>query len=870
MFAPNQFYKIVKLPLDEIFLSIIFQSVIVTEWLAFKKLFFSDRHRLSGTLIGLVVFVSLLLFCHESQRAKTFHTLKKLFPHVNWPAPTLADAIRFIIQTLWLTTVQTKTAYDVFLSYFSRICRLLIIIKHIAFWPFTRTSKAAGLILNEVKRLHEHYNVKFEPYIYVLVIFLLTSACITIPLTPSAQIAFIFLLGFVVMTARSIAGYLPKLVLVILSVVVSSRYLWWRYTSTLNIDSNVDIFLGVILICAETYIWLVLLLGFLQIVWPLQRKPIALPADPQLWPSVDIFIPTYHEDINIVKTTTLAALSIDWPEDKLNVFILDDGKRSLVQEFAAQINVGYISRDNDLHAKAGNINHALTVTKGDYVAIFNCGHIPARSFLQLTMGWFLKDKKLALIQTPHCFYSPDSFGRNLDSLKTTLNENSPFYDRAQDDDDLWNTAFFNGSCAVLKRAPLLEAGGIAVETDAENAHTALRLHRKGYTSAYINEIQAAGLIPETLSAHIGQRIRWARGMAQILRTDNPLSATGLNMAQRLHYANIMLHFLSGVPYLIFLLAPLGFLFFHRYLIDAPAVEIVLYAFPVIVLSNMACSYRPGERCYSFWAGLYKAVLSWHISYPTAIALINPKKRGLIETEICDLSLSKPYLCLIALNLSAAVFAVVRYLSGPADEQAMVLLNLAWAAGNLMLLGMAISVTQEPKRMRLQHRFEANTEVVIKKASGHLICAVMEDYSDSGLGLRIDARLATIEKNEKVHVVIPRSDQEFVFPGRVITANQGCFDVLFENLTPQQQLDYIQCTYACSDTWLSSRQNFSQEKPLSSAKTIIMVSLYGYIVLARALPKFITRHFLLLGTSMAFIKTLLPKNIKDNSIQHEHA
>ncbi len=131
---------------------------------------------------------------------------------------------------------------------------------------------------------------------------------------------------------------------------------------------------------------------------------------------------------------------------------------------------------------------------------------------------------------------------------------------------MWDATFFCGSCAVIRRGPLDEIGGIAVETVTEDAHTSLRLHRRGYTSAYMRIPQAAGLATESLSAHIGQRIRWARGMVQIFRLDNPLFGKGLKLVQRVCYANAMLHFLSGIPRLIFLTAPLAFLLLHAYII----------------------------------------------------------------------------------------------------------------------------------------------------------------------------------------------------------------------------------------------------------------------------------------------------------------
>src|SRR5699024_2435828 len=94
--------------------------------------------------------------------------------------------------------------------------------------------------------------------------------------------------------------------------------------------------------------------------------------------------------------------------------------------------------------------------------------------------------------------------------------------------------------------------------------------------------QAAGLATENLSRHVGQRIRWARGMAQILRQHNPLLGKGLNLAQRLCYASAALHFFYGLPRLVFLTAPLAYLFFGAYVFQASALMVAAYALPHIL------------------------------------------------------------------------------------------------------------------------------------------------------------------------------------------------------------------------------------------------------------------------------------------------
>jgi len=263
--------------------------------------------------------------------------------------------------------------------------------------------------------------------------------------------------------------------------------------------------------------------------------------------------------------------------------------------------VEYISRPDNSHAKAGNINYALKHTHGQYVAIFDCDHIPTRSFLQTSMGWFSRDPKCVLVQTPHHFFSADPFERNFNSFRQMPNEGSLFYGLIQDGNDYWNASFFCGSCAVIESKALLEVGGIAVETVTEDAHTALKLHSLGYNSVYLNNIQAAGLATETLAGHIGQRIRWARGMAQIFRTDNPMFKKGLSVFQRICYSNAMLHFFYGIPRMIFLIMPMAYLFFEQHLINAAAVTILSYALPQLIISSYTNSVIQGKYRRSFWS-----------------------------------------------------------------------------------------------------------------------------------------------------------------------------------------------------------------------------------------------------------------------------
>ena len=228
---------------------------------------------------------------------------------------------------------------------------------------------------------------------------------------------------------RSSSSYVITLTLMLASMFSTFRYGYWRIHTVANFFMDpavhwtaLDAFFILLLVGAEAYAFVILFLGYLQTMWPLRRTPVPLPDDPSTWPEVDLLIPTYNEPLNVVRYTALAAMNIDWPADKLNVYILDDGKREEFRRFAEEAGIGYMTRDDNKHAKAGNINRALKRLHAPFVAIFDSDHVPTRSFLQVTMGWFLRDENLAMLQTPHHFYSPDPFERNLGQFRVIPNE----------------------------------------------------------------------------------------------------------------------------------------------------------------------------------------------------------------------------------------------------------------------------------------------------------------------------------------------------------------------------------------------------------------------------------------------------------------
>ncbi|WP_298210971.1 UDP-forming cellulose synthase catalytic subunit [Acidovorax sp.] len=672
---------------------------------------------------------------------------------------------------------------------------------------------------------------------------LLLGLVISVPLDLSGQILFsLGSFGAALLLSRT-PGRLSTLAMIVLSISASSRYIYWRLTDTIGFTHWVDAAFGYGLVLAELYAFAVLLIGYFQTAWPLQRRPVPMPSDVDTWPSVDIFIPSYNEPLEVVRQTVFSAMSMDWPADRLHVYVLDDGRRAEFREFCEELNVGYVTRDNNHHAKAGNINAALKVTSSEYVAIFDCDHIPTRSFLQVCMGWFFKDTNLVMLQTPHVFFSPDPFERNLDTFHRMPNEGELFYGIVQDGNDLWNASFFCGSCAIIRRKELLEVGGIAVETVTEDAHTALKLSRLGYNTAYLEVPQAAGLATESLSGHVGQRIRWARGMAQIARTDNPLFGKGLKFGQRLCYLNAMLHFFYGLPRLVFLTAPLAYLFFGAHVFQATALMITAYALPHLAHASVTNSRIQGRFRYSFWNEVYESVLAWYIMRPVLVAFFNPKlgkfnvtaKGGVIEKAYFDWTIARPYVVLLILNLIGIAVGIWKLFSSAGDETTTLVINMVWTIYNIILLGASVAVASETRQIRGTPRVAASLPAVIRFENGRTLVCKTEDFSQHGLGLTVPPD-SDIPMGSRLSVSLFRSEEEGVFPAIVTFNGSGRLGVKFDNLSLHQQAELASLTFARADAWIATWGAGQRDKPLRSLKSVVVIGLRGMGQLATTAVK----------------------------------
>lgn len=336
-------------------------------------------------------------------------------------------------------------------------------------------------------------------------------------------------------------------IIMLMAMGVGLYYIYYRLRFTFN---PFAIVFSILFFLAELHGFISLWMLFFEMWSPTNRKA----PKPQGERTVDVFIPTYDERVNLVRQTAVAARDMDYEH---RTYVLDDGGRDEIRRMCEQIGVDYITRAEHDHAKAGNLNYAMDRTDGQIIAVFDCDHVPQKNFLTSTLGYF-NDEKVGIVQTPQCFYN---FG-NIQDAGTTgesgrhWDEVDLFYHVIQPGKDRWNASYFCGTNGLIRREALDQIEGFDYRTITEDMLTSVRIHSNGWQSVYHNEMLATGLAATDIGGYWRQHLRWAIGNLRVLNYCNPLTMRGLSLPQRICYFNSIFSWTGGLRQLVYYLTPL--------------------------------------------------------------------------------------------------------------------------------------------------------------------------------------------------------------------------------------------------------------------------------------------------------------------------
>lgn len=280
------------------------------------------------------------------------------------------------------------------------------------------------------------------------------------------------------------------------------------------------------------------------------------------YPSVDVLIPCYNEDVELVHGTILGALKIDYPPELLQVYLCDDGKdpskRSLVEDISEKHkNLHYITRPEHKNAKAGNLNYTLERTTGDLIVTLDADFVARPNLVQRllpyyfvwnpTLELYMFDENLAAVQAPQHYRNVSPHDTDPTDQRSTF-----FMEYILPAKDSFNAAPVIGTTNLINRNALKKVGFYPYHSVTEDTALSLNFHRNGYSTYYVNESLASGLAPCTLWNSFDQRERWLKGDWQILFSrSGPLTAKGLSLAQRILYFNMSMNRLLSIIHIFY-------------------------------------------------------------------------------------------------------------------------------------------------------------------------------------------------------------------------------------------------------------------------------------------------------------------------------
>ncbi|HLO47709.1 MAG TPA: glycosyltransferase [Kamptonema sp.] len=610
-----------------------------------------------------------------------------------------------------------------------------------------------------------------------------------------------------------------RVVVVGIMLALTIRYVVWRSLSTLNLADPLN---GVFSLGLFFLEMLMVFSSIIQLYLMLRIKDRRREADimaeavasGNFIPWVDVLIPTYNEPVFILRRTIVGCQALDYANKK--VYLLDDTKRPEVKALAKELGCEYITRPNNLYAKAGNLNYAIAKTKGELITVFDADFIPTKNFLLRTVGFF-QNQKVALVQTPQSFYNADPIARNLGLENIITPDEEVFYRQIELIKDGAESVVCAGTSFVVRRTALEAAGGFVTDSISEDYFTGIRLSAKGYSLIYLDEKLSAGLAAENIAAHLTQRLRWARGTLQAFFIDsNPLTIKGLNFVQRLAHLEGLLNWFTSLTRVIFLLMPLAYSFLGVIPFRASGLELLYFFLPYYLVQITVFSWLNRRSRSALLSDIYSFVVCVPLAMTAIGVMLNPFDKGFKVTPkgisssrfTFNWNLAWPMLFLFMATVVSLWRNLSIYLSSSQGDALVKGIGLGWIWNtyNLIILGVVLLILVDAPKPDIYDWFQLQ-RVVQLKIGGKSFWGITTLISEVGAEVALTECLndvVNISSRDSTSVELEIMEDNLALQGQIVrTGFSGDFAtvrVVFEEVSVSQYRRLVEILFCRPGQW----------------------------------------------------------------------
>lgn len=528
-------------------------------------------------------------------------------------------------------------------------------------------------------------------------------------------------------------------------------YLHYRWTESLNMDA---LWFAIPLAFAETMMFIGTILVVINF-WRINDTPkesapymmaeVVEEAQKAYYGNrrikIDIYIPVFNEDSELVRETILAAKKVKkLPEWNVCYYLLDDSGDEKMAQMAKEEGVPQVLRTSSKGRKAGAITNAMDETGGDFIVIIDSDTRLFPDILLNTLGYF-KDDSVAWVQTPQWFcdltqgeeledswkrkagkigeasgnFFQKLFGKVKVGQDVFANDPAMFFDVIQRRRNNYNASFCCGATSIHRTSALrrvaisrwvdrvLEAKDqkAAIEEfdveyisyhTSEDIYTSLLVHahkQKKYKSVLHPNVESKMLSPLDLGTWATQRFRYAGGTIDLVSKEfKRFFQSGLSLGQKLMYFSTFWSYTGAIWLVILIFSPIIYMFTNIAPVTSYSMDFFIHLIPFLFFNQLALMVATwginSNRGGQFFIAIFPIVLKafWDVARRKPIRFVVTAKSAKAGNF---LSLVKIQMGIMALYVIAIVYATTMHLIGERIFLTGYSVNLMWSLFNMISL-----------------------------------------------------------------------------------------------------------------------------------------------------------------------------------------
>ena len=234
-------------------------------------------------------------------------------------------------------------------------------------------------------------------------------------------------------------------------------------------------------------------------------------------PRVTVQLPMFNE-MYVAERLIQAASNIDYPQDRLEIQVLDDSTdatsaiaRATCASLRNQgIDVVYLHRRDRKGYKAGALAEGMKHAKGELLIVFDADFVPGPNIVRELVHFFV-DPQVGMAQARWAHlnraHSP------LTRCQAMLLDGHFVIEHAarHRSGRFFN---FNGTAGMWRRSTIADAGGWQHDTITEDMDLSYRAQLRGWKFVYVPHVSAPAELPCDMTSFKSQQYRWAKGSVQ--------------------------------------------------------------------------------------------------------------------------------------------------------------------------------------------------------------------------------------------------------------------------------------------------------------------------------------------------------------------